>query len=286
MYFEGRLLYGQSENDIRFFDSVLGLTRTGHFDIRRLLAQLRMEGEIALSDGSDGDEGPRLIPYADAHWIENRAAAFTTVSATGFSPVPGQKVSISRLELGSKVKVPIAVRHGLMTLTGGLGLVWLNTEGDHVNSVSRSHGRSEIGFSYGLDDNVQVDLESFYDGIGTFGYEGYGLSLLHHHRLTASLAVCRRNSWMRGMGKASGGQVSGGSASGGTSSEGRARSGRVPRMLRWSLTAGYSDRHAKKKTITGNVCIEYSIDFLQKGGKQTDQGHCEDVGHEYCGRGS
>ena len=177
LYFEGRLLYGQSENDIRFIDSVLGVTRTGSFDTRRLLAQLRMEGEIALSDGSDGDEGPRLIPYADARWIENRAAAFTTVSATGFSPVPGQKVSISRLELGSRVKVPIAVRHGSMTLTGGLGLVWSNTEGDHVNSVSRSHGRGEIGFSYGLDDNVQIDLESFYDGIGTSGYEGYGLSL-------------------------------------------------------------------------------------------------------------
>ena len=62
-------------------------------------------------------------------------------------------------------------------VTGGLGLVWSNTEGDHVNSVSRSHGRGEIGFSYGLDDNVQIDLESFYDGIGTFGYEGYRLSL-------------------------------------------------------------------------------------------------------------
>ena len=97
LYFEGRLLYGQSENDIRFFESVLGVTRTGFFDIRRLLLQLRMEGEIALSDGSDGDEGPRLIPYADVRWIENRAAAFTTVSATGFSPVSGQKVSISRL---------------------------------------------------------------------------------------------------------------------------------------------------------------------------------------------
>ena len=85
-----------------------------------------MEGEIALLDGSDGDEGPRLIPYADAHWIENRAAAFTTVSATGFSPVPCQKVSISRLELGSKVKVPIAVRHGSMTLTPSWHFCWVH----------------------------------------------------------------------------------------------------------------------------------------------------------------
>ena len=177
LYFEGRLLYGQSENDIRFIDSVLGVTRTGSFDTKRLLAQVRMEGEIALSDR---DEGPRLIPYADVRWIEDRAAAFTPVSATGFSVlVPGQKVSVSQLELGSNVEVPIAMSEGAMTFTGGLGVIYSNTEGDFISSVSRSRGRGrgEIGFSYGLDDNIQIDFNSFYDGIGHSGYEGYGLSV-------------------------------------------------------------------------------------------------------------
>ena len=68
-----------------------------------------------------------------------------------------------------------------MILTGGLGLVYSNTESDYIGSESRSRsrsrGRGEIGFSYDLDDNVRIDLESFYDGIGTSGYEGYGLSL-------------------------------------------------------------------------------------------------------------
>ena len=176
LYFEGRLLYGQSDNDIRFIDRNLGV-RTGSFDTKRLLAQVRMEGEIALSDR---DEGPRLIPYADARWIEDRAAAFTTVSATGFSvPVLGQKVSVSQLELGSNVEVPIAVSDGAMTFTGGLGVIYSNTEGDFISSVSRSRGRGrgEIGFSYGLDDNIQIDFNSFYDGIGHSGYEGYGLSV-------------------------------------------------------------------------------------------------------------
>ena len=60
LYFEGRLLYGQCDNDIRFNDSDLGeKMRMGSFDTTRLLAQLRIKGEIALSDG---DEGPRLIP--------------------------------------------------------------------------------------------------------------------------------------------------------------------------------------------------------------------------------
>ena len=105
-YFEGRLLYGQSDNDIRFNDLGLGKVRTGSLDTRRLLAQLRVEGEITLSDR---EIGPRLIPYADAHWIKGRAAAFTD---NGGNRVPGQKVSIGQLELGSNVEIPIAVRTG------------------------------------------------------------------------------------------------------------------------------------------------------------------------------
>ena len=181
LYFEGRLLYGQSDNDIRFMDTGLGVMRTGSFDTRRLLAQLRVEGEIAMSGRNHGDhgddggkEGPRLRPYADARWIEDRAAGFTD---NVNNRVPGLSISIGQLELGSNVEIPIAVTHGAMTFTGGLGLVWSNTEGDHVNSVSRSRGRGEMGLSYDLDDNLRIDFESFYDGIGTSSYEGYGLSL-------------------------------------------------------------------------------------------------------------
>ena len=174
LYFEGRLLYGESDNDIRFIDRDLGV-RTGSFDTTQLLAQIRVEGEIALSDR---DEGPRLIPYADARWIEDRAEEFTDRIGNRFvNRVPGQKVSTGQLELGSNVEIPVAVNHGEMTLTSGLGLVYANTEGDYIPSDSRGRGRGEIGFSYGLDTNVRIDFEIFYDGIGTSRYEGYGLSL-------------------------------------------------------------------------------------------------------------
>ena len=81
------------------------------------------------------------------------------------------------MELGSNVEIPIAVRTGAMTLTGGLGLVWSNTEGDYIPSDSGGRGRGEFGFSYDLDDNLRIEFDSFYDGIGTSRYEGYGLSL-------------------------------------------------------------------------------------------------------------
>ena len=170
LYFEGRLLYGQSGNDIRFIDRDLG-TRTGSFDTTRMLAHLRMEGEIALTDRENGSQ---LLPYVDAGWIEEKAAVFT--DTTG-NRTPGQKVSTGQLEFGSNLRMPVAMNHGAMTLTGGLGVVWSNTKGQYITSDTQGRGRGEIGFSYDLNEDVRIDFESFYDGIGTSDYESYGLSL-------------------------------------------------------------------------------------------------------------
>ena len=171
LFFEGRMLYGQSNQDFKFNDDVFE-ERNGSFSTTRWLAQLRMEGEIALS--TPWSDGSRLIPYADARWIEDSAAAFT--DSIGIR-VPGQKVSIGEFELGSNIEVPVSMAHGSMTFTGGLGVVFSNTDGDYVRSESRSRGRGEVGFSYSLDDNVQIDFEGYFDGIGTSQYESYGLSL-------------------------------------------------------------------------------------------------------------
>ena len=170
LYYEGRVLYGRSDNDIRFNGPDLG-ERRGSFDTRRLLAQLRMEGEIVLEDG---DYGPRLIPYADALWIKERAKGFT--DSVG-NRVPGQTVGIGHLEFGSNLEIPIVTAHGAMTFIGGLGVVYSNTESDYIRSESRGRGRVEMGFSYNRDDNVLIDFESYYDGIGTSKYESYGLKL-------------------------------------------------------------------------------------------------------------
>ena len=171
LFFEGRMLYGQSNQDFKFNDDVFE-ERNGSFSTTRWLAQLRMEGDIALS--TPWSDGSRLIPYADARWIEDSAAAFT--DSIGIR-VPGQKVSIGEFELGSNIEVPISMAHGSMTFTGGLGVVFSNTDGDYIRSESRSRGRGEVGFSYSLDDNVQIDFEGYFDGIGTSQYESYGLSL-------------------------------------------------------------------------------------------------------------
>ena len=170
IYIEGRLLYGQSDNDFWLNDPNLG-KRSGSFNTRRLFAQLRMEGEIALSDE---DYGPRLIPYADARWLKEHAKGFTDSLD---KRVPGQKVGIGHLEFGSNVEIPIATTRGAMTFIGGLGVIYSDTEADYIRLESRGRGRGEMGFSYDRDDKVRIDFQSFYDGIGSSEYENYGLSL-------------------------------------------------------------------------------------------------------------
>ena len=133
LYFEGRLLYGQSDNDIRFNDSVLGKKmRMGVF--RYHSDACAISGSKGRSHCQTGTEVRALIPYADTHWFEDRArSVHRQYRPPGF---PVRRSAIGQLELGSNVEVPIAMSHGAMTFTGGLGLVYSNTEGDYIPSVS------------------------------------------------------------------------------------------------------------------------------------------------------
>ncbi len=168
LYFEGRLLFGRSYNHIRFQDPDLGLLRTGGFDSTRWLAQLRMEGEVPLKGGSI------LLPYADASWIEDSSDGFT--DDLGIR-VPGRTVRLGQLGLGSNIEIPVAVKQGEMTVTGGLGVVLSHTEnGGPDPALPQTRGRAEFGIDYKLNENTYLDLDSYYDGIGVSDYRSLGLS--------------------------------------------------------------------------------------------------------------
>ena len=177
LYFEGRLLYGQSYNDIRFSDPDIG-TRTGSFNTRRLLGQLRMEGDMALSVENDG---VRLIPHLDVRWGQDRAAAFVTGTTIqpGIPGIPvfGQTIGVGQVELGMNIEIPIEVNQGAIMFTGGSGLIASKTRGDYIKPDRHVRGRVETEFSYDLDESIGFALEVFHDGIGTSSYDNYGLSL-------------------------------------------------------------------------------------------------------------
>ena len=160
--FNGRLLYGQSDNDIRFTDEVLGL-RTGSFDTTIWLASLRVEGEVLL-DYANRDV--RIVPHLDIDWIEDEAAPFTD---DGGNPVPGQTVRLQELALGSDVELPLRFGQRDATISGGLSVVSTREESwvdgaTRLPAVSDTFGRARLGLDYQLNPRVRLEFGGSYEG--------------------------------------------------------------------------------------------------------------------------
>ena len=161
--FNGRLLYGQSDNDIRFTDEVLGL-RTGSFDTTIFLASLRVEGEVLL-DYANRDI--RVVPHLDIDWIEDEAAPFTD---DGGNPVPGQTVRLQELALGSDVELPLRFGQRDATISGGLSVVSTREESwvdgaTRLPAVSDTFGRARIGLDYQLNPRVRLEFGGSYEDL-------------------------------------------------------------------------------------------------------------------------
>ena len=161
--FDGRLLYGQSDNDIRFTDEVLGL-RTGSFDTTIWLASLRVEGEVLL-DYANRDV--RVVPHLDIDWIEDEAAPFTD---DGGNPVPGQTVRLQELALGSDVELPLRFGQRDATISGGLSVILTREESwvdgaTRLPAVSDTFGRARFGLDYQLNPRVRLEFGGSYEGI-------------------------------------------------------------------------------------------------------------------------
>ena len=166
LYFEGRLLWGQSYNQIRFQDPARG-QRTSDFDSTRWLAQLRMEGEMSLG-------ASRLLPYVDASWIEDSSSSFTDNRDTR---VPGLTVRLGQLRLGSNIEIPVALKQGQMTITGGLGVTPSYTDNNSPDpALSQTRARADFGIDYKLNKNTYLNFDSHYDDIGVSDYKSFGLS--------------------------------------------------------------------------------------------------------------
>ena len=161
--FDGRLLYGQSDNDIRFTDEVLGL-RTGSFDTTIWLASLRVEGEVLL-DYANRDI--RVVPHLDIDWIEDEAAPFTDDRG---NPVPGQTVRLQEMALGSDVELPLRFGQRDATISGGLSVVSTREESwvdgvTRLPAVSDTFGRARLGLDYQLNPRVRLEFGGSYEDL-------------------------------------------------------------------------------------------------------------------------
>jgi hypothetical protein len=162
LYFEGRLLYGQTDNEI----SPLG-TYTDSFETERWLAQLRATGEYKLRNTT-------LMPLLDVTYTEDNQRAYT--DSLG-NTIPSQAVDLMQVSAGLDFSTPIPVQMGNLELTGGIKGIYSSTNGGTAAPEFENwRGRTTLGLNYDTGRGGTLKFGSFYDGLGT-NYESYGASL-------------------------------------------------------------------------------------------------------------
>jgi len=162
LFLEGRLLYGQTDNEI----SPLG-TYTDSFNTERWLAQLRATGEYQY-------QATTLMPLLDFTYTDDTQKAYT--DSLG-NVIPGQTVSLMQISVGVDFSTPISVDTGALELTGGLSGIYSSTDGGAAAPEFENwRGRTHLGLNHTMENGANLSATTFYDGIGT-DYESYGASL-------------------------------------------------------------------------------------------------------------
>ena len=169
LYAEGRLLWGQSENEILFRGRHGGPDRRGTFETERILAQGRLEGQIPVAGGS------RVIPLADLSHVRERAKSF--VDDQGRT-VPEQTIRQSQIQLGAELDVPIDMASGALNFRPGVRVVGSNQDGGEFGESRQDvMGRFDLGLDYYLGSSVSLSFDGYYSGIGLGKFSGYGVGL-------------------------------------------------------------------------------------------------------------
>ena len=163
LFFEGRLLYGQTDNKI----SPLG-TFTDSFKTERMLAQLRATGEYKL-------ENTTLMPLFDLTYTDDAQKAYT--DSLG-NTIPGQKIALTQVTAGMDFKTPLPSQSGALDLTGGLSGIYASTQNGAAaqQDFEGGRGRAHLGLNYTTAVGATLNAGTFYDGIGS-KHEAYGANL-------------------------------------------------------------------------------------------------------------
>ena len=156
LYFEGRLLYGQTSNTLH-----LPGVAADEFEGSRWLAMFALQGEFAT-------EYATYMPvFTLTHAVDMQDAytdSFNTL-------VPEQRVSLTEVSLGTNVEIPLAVSEGTLVLTGGGQLILSdyrgnNTASAYITETDDLRGRVDLGFRYNNGRGLVASASGFLDGIG------------------------------------------------------------------------------------------------------------------------
>ncbi len=57
-------------------------------------------------------------------------------------------------------------------------MIWSHSDGEFLDKgLTSPRGRIELGFDYRVDENININSSSYFDGIGASNNTNYGLSL-------------------------------------------------------------------------------------------------------------
>lgn len=170
LYFEGRLLFGRSDNDI-----TLPSGHTDRFLTDRMLVQLAATGEVVR------DRVTWLPRLSISHTSDHQRAYATA----GGAVIPAQSYSLTQINAGLGFVLPIAVDHGAMELNGALSAIYSASSGSALVAAGSPQfegyrGRAELGLSWDLPRRDQgrsnLQVKGFYDGLGS-DHESWGAQL-------------------------------------------------------------------------------------------------------------
>ncbi|MBC7284899.1 Ig-like domain-containing protein, partial [Hoeflea sp.] len=167
LFFEGRLLYGQTSNEISPFG-----TYTDRFDTERLLALAKVTGKLVYG-------ATTFMPSLQFSHTADDQKAYTDSLA---NLIPAQGITLGQLEFGLDFRHLIALSDAARTLelTGGFAAItsWSDGTGYTQQVVPEYEGRRakvKLGLNYTMDNGGALVLDGFYDGIGASGYESMGV---------------------------------------------------------------------------------------------------------------
>ncbi|MGY9048597.1 MAG: Ig-like domain-containing protein, partial [Rhodobacterales bacterium] len=169
LYFEGRLLYGQSSNEISPFG-----TYTDSMSTERFLAMMKISGDVQYRVTT-------LTPKLQLSYASEDQDAYK--DSLG-NEIPSQGVALRELEIGldfaTEASFPQA--SGELTLTGGVSAI--SSDMTYSGAASETSGgsggpraRVNLGFNYRLSDQGLIIFDTYYDGLGLSDYESYGLKI-------------------------------------------------------------------------------------------------------------
>ncbi|WP_157936017.1 PKD domain-containing protein [Paracoccus zhejiangensis] len=164
LVFSASALWGQIDNTV----TLPGLTEDD-VEGKRWLMTAGIEGRHGIGNGAV------LIPSLDLSHLKDSLDAYRDRSGDA---VAGQQVIMTEAEFGLGLEVPIAVKNGVMTLSGGLSGTYSRTRALNARREDW-RGGIELVVDYDMVNRGWLRLAARYDGIGQDDYEACSVDLTY-----------------------------------------------------------------------------------------------------------